>query len=411
MLDQKTTIQSYVKGAVFESAENNLVVNYHADGLESDTAMDDNMEEEDEAYAWPSETFKTLRWLTVQLMAFDDALPCSWHDYHEGKMADQEPTLMHLKRMLERTASSGNGAKMLEHVDETIRGLLQTFCEEFGEEPLNVIPDWWSQSSRVPVSQYLHGAHPDQPDSMLSTLKESYALKLKAQEARYAARLARSIKGLHQTAMPYRESYLALAICARLASMSAVRAAIFDPNTNLLRNWVKVDSTLAEAVRSRKTHSPKWHRYSLAQGCSLTAFDTIFEQRRSKISQALLEVILPLSIQEMISIFNRLNGSNTSLDIDCIAFHWRSFVTASDHVDKWIGKDTQVGRGELGLSLVWNFYKDTAAHIALIGNGPYVAWESLKLLEQYTAPEAVLNVDTRAVVEDASANSRLISPL
>ncbi|KAJ9116280.1 hypothetical protein QFC22_004720 [Naganishia vaughanmartiniae] len=451
ILEEGSMTQSIVKGHMFQWAEEKLMENYPTDGLDSDTAMDDDEDEEDGACAWPSETFKTLRWLTVQLMAFDDSLPCSWHNYYEGKCTEQEPTPNHLDRMLDRTNFSGNGAKLLEHVDKMIRGVLHAFCVEFVEEPLDVIPDWWSQSTRIldwklkestrgMLARFLFGSicmepHPYQPENLSSTIKEPYALALKAQESRYATKLDRSVKGLHAAAMPYRESYLALAICARLASIETVRATIHDPESNLLRvlskyvdglvmtakerkmryrwsqDWVKKDADLSEDLKSMKTHSPEWHLYHLAQGCSLTAFDSTFEQRRSKISQALLGIILPLTTYEMINVFNKLNVDKVPLDVDFIAFHQHSFVKASEHVGKWIGKHPQVEKGETGLSLVWHFYKNAAAHIALIGNnlGPYVAWESLKLLEQYTTPEVTSTIASRAVGEDAA--SQILGPL
>lgn len=72
--------------------------------------------------------------------------------------------------------------------------------------------------------------------------------------------------------------------------------------------------------------------------------------------------------------FQKLNRAEIELDIQFLPFHEHSFAKATKHVGRWLEKHGKVVEAEMGLSMVWNYYKDTALNLATISSSEYVAW-------------------------------------
>ncbi|KAJ9112106.1 hypothetical protein QFC22_006407, partial [Naganishia vaughanmartiniae] len=410
-------------------------------------------EEQDSGLGWPSRTFKSIQWLIVQANTFWDSFPQSWKNHYTDNETRDVLTPGQMSRMFDRTDFGNNGLNYLGHLDKSLQHVLAVFIEVFEEDPLDTQTGWWSDRGRIlewelkpktrsMMARMLFGMgcmqhHPEDSEQIMPSLKEPYDTILKAQESRLTARVHRQVKRLQGNVIPDREAYLALTICARLASIPDISLAAFTSemrlkdavkefiDTGILkaseleesyrwpRAWHTKDMDLPEDEKSMKSQSSEWNLYFLGdKGCP-QPFDTILKQRRAKISRALLKLVLPLNVRGMVSVLKKLDSANVSLDLQMLAFHEHFFVNATKHVRSWITRHPSVKKGELGLSLAWGFFQHSASHFSVVSNavGSLITWQSASLLEPYATQEVRSNIRAVAATAVQELTADILAPL
>ncbi|KAJ9095721.1 hypothetical protein QFC21_005593, partial [Naganishia friedmannii] len=420
---------------------------------DEDKSEADEGEEEETSLGWPSRTFKSIQWLVVQANAFWESFPHRWKNYYTDGKTKDVLTPGQMMRMFERTNFGDNGLNYLGHVDKSLQHVLAVFIEVFEEGPLDTKTGWWSDrgkllewelkpETRFTMARMLFGMgcmqhHPENMDVIMSSLKEPYETLLKAQESRFAARIHRQVKRLQENVVPYREAYLALTILARLASDPAIGLAAYTSEMRLKeavksfidtgimhssrmetsyrwsREWYNKDTNVPEHEKDMKSQSSEWNLYFLGDKACPQPFDIVLKQRRAKISRALLKLILPLTMREMVLVLKRLDAANVSLDLQMLAFHETFFVNATKHVGRWITRHPSVKKGELGLSLAWDFFRYSASHFSVVSSavGSLITWQSSSLLEPYAteATRSEIRAVAATAVQDHAAE--VLAPL